>query len=328
MLQRSPSYLVSVPGRDPLAAAARSVLPPRAAHAAVRAKNIAVNVATYQLARRFPRATRRVLLRGVARHLPDGFDVATHFTPRYAPWDERLCVVPDADLFTALSTGRAEVVTDTVERFVPDGVELSSGRMLPADLVVTATGLTIQAVGGIDLVVDGRPVSVADTHVYKGLMLSGVPNLAWCVGYPNNSWTLRADLTATYVCRLLAHLAEHGWTTATPRFDGVGDAAGERPLLDLRSGYLRRAADVLPRQGERRPWRLRQNYLVDLIEMHAGRVDDGRLELTRAPRPGRPPASRRAEPGAGPGGGPDGPGADTRPPSRDGAGVAPSRTTT
>ncbi len=284
MLQRSPSYLVSLPALDRVALALRRRLPERAAYRLTRAKNIAMNVASYQLARRFPAAARRLLMAGVERHLPEGYDVGTHFTPRYDPWDERLCVVPDADLFRAVSAGRAEVVTDTVERFTPTGIALASGRELAADIIVTATGLAIEVAGGIDLSVDARPVRMSDEHVYKGAMLSDVPNLAWCIGYTNNSWTLRADLTATFVCRLLTMLDERGLTTATPRFDGVSET--ERPLLDLTSGYIRRAAAILPKQGERPPWRVRQNYLTDLLTMRAGRVDDGRLELGRAGRRG------------------------------------------
>jgi cation diffusion facilitator CzcD-associated flavoprotein CzcO len=282
MLQRSPSYLVSLPGDDPVARVAARLLPERTAYRVTRAKNIAANVASFQLARRFPGAARRLLVRGVARQLPEGYDVGTHFSPRYDPWDERLCVVPDADLFRAVSSGSAEVVTDTVDRFTDTGVRLTSGRELAADVIVTATGLALQVAGGIDVTVDGRPVRMSEGYAYKGLMFSDVPNLAWCVGYTNNSWTLRADLAATYVCRLLAVLDERGLTTATPRFDGVPGAT--RPLLDLTSGYIRRSAAMLPRQGERRPWRLRQNYLVDLVDMRLRRVDDGRLELTRAGR--------------------------------------------
>ncbi len=281
MLQRSPTFMVSLPGRDPIAATVRRHLPAGAAYRVIRAKNLAVNVATFQLARRFPDASRRLLTRGVAHALPAGYDVRTHFTPRYDPWDERLCVVPDGDLFASVAAGRAEIVTDTVDRFTATGVRLTSGRELPADIVVTATGLSLQVVGGIDLLVDGSPVTVNEEYVYKGLMLSGVPNLAWCVGYTNNTWTLRADLSATYVCRLLAFLDERGLTTATPRYDGV--RGGTRPLLDLTAGYVRRATAILPKQGERPPWRLRQNYFADLLQMRTGRVDDGCLELTRSP---------------------------------------------
>ncbi len=285
MLQRSPSYLVSLPGVDHVAQSLRRRLPERAAYRLTRAKHVATNVASYELIRRFPHAARRLLMAGVRRRLPEGFDVATHFGPSYDPWDERLCVVPDGDLFRAVSSGRAEVATDTVDRFTAEGITLTSGRTLDADIVVTATGLALEVAGGIDLSVDGRPVRMSEEHVYKGLMLSDVPNLAWCVGYTNNSWTLRADLAAIYVCRLLAHLDHRGLTTATPRFDAVG--VSERPLLDLTSGYVRRAEAILPKQGERAPWRMRQNYLRDLVTMRAGRIDDGRLELGRAGRRGR-----------------------------------------
>ena len=221
-----------------------------------------------------------MLRRRAVERLPEGYPVDTHFAPRYDPWDQRLCVASDGDLFDVIADGRAEVVTDTIERFERDGIRLSSGGLLPADLVVTATGLRMELGGGAEVVVDGEVVDASTAHVYKGLMLSDVPNLALAVGYTNASWTLRADLSARWFCSLVRYLDRHGLAVATPRYDepdGDGDEA--RPLLDLTSGYVRRAADILPRQGRERPWRVVQSYLYDLAVMRLGRIDDGHLEL-------------------------------------------------
>jgi cation diffusion facilitator CzcD-associated flavoprotein CzcO len=285
MLQRSPTWVVSLPGADPLAAATFGLLPERTAHRALRAKNIASNVTTYTLARRFPRAARALLTAGAKRALPDGYAVSTHFNPRYDPWDQRLCVVPDGDLFAAIGSGRAEIVTDTIEALEPDGIRTSSGDLLPADVDVTATGLELVAAGKIALDVDGRPVDLSEGHVYKGLMLSDLPNLAWCVGYTNNSWTLRSDLAARWTCGLLRHLRDTGAVSATPRHRGGGGA--DRPIIDLSSGYIARAADRLPKQGAREPWVFTQNYLRDRRAMRARGYDDGHLEFAESVPAGR-----------------------------------------
>lgn len=308
MLQRSPGYLLSLPSADPLGDRLRRVLPDKAAYRIVRARNIAVANAGYLLMRRFPRAARALLQRGVAAALPEGYDVGTHFTPRYDPWDERLCVVPDADFFEAVRSGRAEVVTDTVGSFTASGVRLGSGGELPADVVVTATGLSLLPAGGIRFTVDGQEVDLAACRVHRGMMLSDVPNAVWCVGYPNASWTLRADLTARTFCRLLRHLERHGWTVVTPRYDAARAGkpaqparlprehpararyiprlreqpahAEGAPLLALSSGYIRRAEHLLPRQGASPPWRVRQSYLWDVLTMRLRPFDDGSLEFT------------------------------------------------
>ncbi|HET9020497.1 MAG TPA: NAD(P)/FAD-dependent oxidoreductase [Ornithinibacter sp.] len=280
MLQRSPSYVTDLPGRDVVADGLRRVLPARAAHRVVRGKNVVLSTAGYQVLRRFPDAGRRLLRRRAVRRLPDGYAVDTHFAPRYDPWDQRLCVAPDGDLFRVLSDGRAEVVTDTVERFERDGIRVRSGALLPADLVVTATGLAMQIGGGAEVVVDGEPVDLSAGHVYKGLMLSDVPNAALAVGYTNASWTLRADLSARWFCSLLRFLERKGYAVATPRYhEPPVEGEAERPLLDLTSGYVQRAAHLLPRQGRERPWRVVQSYLYDLAVMRLGRIDDGHLEL-------------------------------------------------
>ncbi len=277
MLQRSPSYVAALANTDRVADVARRVLPPRAAHHLVRGKNVALATATYQFLRRWPDAGRRVLRRRLLERLPEGYDVDTHFNPAYDPWDQRVCLAPDGDLLDAIAGGGAEVVTATIDRFVPEGVRLGDGRVLPADLVVTATGLRLEIGGGAALAVDGHAVSVPAHHVYKGCMLSGVPNLFLSVGYTNASWTLRADLTARWVCHLLGHLDRRGLGVATPRWDGTGGA--DRPLLDLTSGYVRRGAHLLPHQAERRPWRVVQSYLYDVAVTRFGRLEDGVLEL-------------------------------------------------
>ncbi len=280
MLQRSPSYVAALPGRDAVAAGLHRVLPSRAAHRVVRGKNIVLSTIGYRALRRFPQAGRRMLRRRAVGRLPEGYPVDTHFAPRYDPWDQRLCVASDGDLFDVIADGRAEVVTDTIERFERDGIRTSSGELLPADLVVTATGLRMELGGGAEVVVDGEVVDASRAHVYKGLMLSDVPNLALAVGYTNASWTLRADLSARWFCSLVRYLDRHGLAVATPRYDEPdADGDGERPLLDLTSGYVRRAADILPRQGRERPWRVVQSYLYDLAVMRLGRIDDGHLEL-------------------------------------------------
>ncbi len=279
MLQRSPTYLVSLPARDAVAAGLQRVLPGRAAIALTRWKNVLMALAVFQLCRRRPSRVRDALIRRVARQLPPGFDVATHFTPRYNPWEQRLCLVPDGDFFKALRAGRAEVVTDTVDRFVPDGVRLASGRVLLAGVVVTATGLELQLMAGATATVDGHVVTPADLVPYKGVMYSGLPNLAATFGYTNASWTLKADLTSRWVCRLLNHMAAGGVRVATPT---LADAAMPRdPFVDFSSGYFQRHLDSLPRQGRVKPWKLNQNYLTDLLSLRFGCIDDSALWFQR-----------------------------------------------
>ncbi|MBX7266988.1 NAD(P)/FAD-dependent oxidoreductase [Micromonospora sp. Llam7] len=279
MLQRSPTYVLALPSRDVLAGVLRGLLPPRLAYPIMRWKNVLLATATYQLARRAPRLVRGLLRRAVARRLPAGYDVDRHFTPGYDPWDQRLCVVPDGDLFAALSDGRAEVVTDTVDTFTEHGIRLASGRELPADVVVTATGLELLALGGMTLRVDGVDVDLPRTVAYKGMMLSGVPNFAMTLGYTNASWTLKADLVAGYVCRLLRHLGRSGNQAVTPLAPPPGPRT---PLIGLTSGYVRRGVGQLPRQGHRKPWRLHQNYVRDLLLMRYGRVTDAGVRFDRA----------------------------------------------
>ena len=272
MLQRSPTYVIALPSRDPFADAARRWLPPKAAYTVARWKNVALGVANFQLSRRAPGVVKRFLRRAAKGRLPAGYDVERHFSPRYDPWDQRLCVVPDGDLFTVLREGRASVVTDTIDTFTEHGLRHASGEELPADKVVTPTRLNQLALGGMTLAVDGADVDLASTVAYKGMMLSGVPNFAMTIGYTNASWTLKADLVATYVCRLLRHLDETGQQIVTPLAPDTDDLA---PIIDLQSGYVLRAVDQLPKQGPRAPWRLHQNYPRDVRLMRHGPLTDG-----------------------------------------------------
>ncbi len=289
MLQRSPGYILSLPGRDPVAERFRRWLPERLAGRAIRAKSLLLTTLSYQLMRRWPVRMSEVLRRQVTAQLPDSVPTDPHFTPAYDPWDQRLCLVPDGDLFTAIRGGRADVVTDTIATFTETGLALASGRELDADIVVTATGLRMVAFGEIALRVDGRAVDPGSLFTYKGMMFSGVPNLAWCVGYVNNSWTLRADLTSRYVCRLLNHMARHGLTTCTPEIDAADPSRDSpRPFLDLTSGYVRRVMDQLPKQGVTKPWLARQNYLIDFVDMRLRRLTDRSLRFGRPTRTDAP----------------------------------------
>lgn len=277
MLQRSPTWIGSLPSRDRLADGIRAVLPAGAAHRVVRTKNILFTIGLYQFCRRSPKAARRLLTGLNKRIVKDDQLVADHLTPSYAPWDQRLCAVPDADLFEALKSGDAEIVTDHIDRFVPEGIRLKSGRVLEADVVVTATGLQLLAFGGIAPSVDGRPVELDKQFVWRGAMMTGVPNFAVCIGYTNASWTLRADLTSRLVCKVLNHLRENGYAAVEPR---PTSTLHERPLLDLASGYVQRSIDAFPRQGDRGPWKVRQNYLLD-----AASTMRTNLRKTLAPTP-------------------------------------------
>lgn len=275
MLQRSPTYVLSRPGRDPFATKLRR-LPERLRAPIVRWKNILVAVAFYQVSRRRPGLIKGVIGKALHRQLDGHVDVDRHFKPSYDPWDQRLCFVPDGDLFKAFRRGTASVVTDTIETFTETGIRLTSGEHLDADLIVTATGLRLLPFGRIDLEVDGEKVELSDTMAYKALMLSGVPNFVYTIGYTNASWTLKADLVSEYVVRLLRHLDETGRRSVVARKD---PAVAERPFMDFQSGYVLRALDGLPKQGDRAPWMLKQNYLTDLRTIRKDRIDDGVLEF-------------------------------------------------
>lgn len=277
MLQRSPTYVMSLPAEDRISQGLRRVLPENVAHRMVRGKNVALGMAFYQFCRRAPNLAKRVLRAAAARKLPADYPIDEHFRPRYNPWDERLCVVPDGDLFAALSSGRASIVTDTIDTLTETGVRLASGKELSADILVTATGLELQFGGGIPLYIDGRAVEPKETVVYKGVLLSGVPNLGCAIGYTNASWTLRADLSARYVCKLLRFMDARGYGVALARADETTAAA--KPILDLASGYVRRAAAHMPKQGRVAPWFVRQNYILDLATTMLGSVNDAPMHF-------------------------------------------------
>ena len=289
MLQRSPSYIVSRPAEDLVANTFRRFLPDRAAYMLARWKNVLAGSFFYNLARKRPQVFKWMVARGVRKELGEKYD-AKHFTPPYNPWDQRLCLVPDSDLFRTIREGRVSVVTDHIDTFTEQGLLLKSGERLDADIIVTATGLVLRLFSGMQLVIDGVPVELPKTLVYKGMMFSDIPNLVFAVGYTNASWTLKCDLAAGYVCRLLNHMDHHGYAVCTPRINDAN--IEEEPVIDFNSGYVLRALETLPRQGSKTPWRLHQNYVRDLSLMRYGRVEDGTMEFQSAP------VARRAEAGA------------------------------
>jgi cation diffusion facilitator CzcD-associated flavoprotein CzcO len=280
MLQRSPSYILSLPAIDPLAGLLWRYLPARLAYPLVRWKNVLVALAIYRFSRRRPTAMRRFLRKELEHRLPAGFDIDTHFTPRYQPWDQRLCIVPDGDLFKAIADGRVSVVTDRIATFTESGLALASGAHLEADLVVTATGLRMVPLGGIRLSVDGRDVELSKELLYRGMQISGVPNLAFAFGYTNQSWTLGVDLTCEQVCRLLGHMDRHGYAACTPR--NRDPAVTGVPFAELTSGYILRAVGQFPSQGSKDPWRREQSYTQNRRAMRRARLDDPALEFSRA----------------------------------------------
>ncbi len=298
MLQRSPTYLVSLPGKDPLADLIRRVLPTRLSGPLLRWVRALTTQGSYAFSRRWPDAARRALRKRTEKLLPPGYDVDTHFSPHYDPWDQRLCVVPDGDLFAAIRAGTASVVTDHVDSFTRTGVRTRSGVEIDAEVVVTATGLELLFLGGIELVVDGRAVDVGATLTYQGMMLDGVPNLAVAIGYTNASWTLKCDLICDQVCRLLTHQRATGLHQCTPVAEGCSGPT--EPLLGLTSGYVQRAAGRFPKQGARFPWRVHQSYLRDYLalKLHGIAGPDLRFSNPADQPPGEPPGEPRDHPRA------------------------------
>ncbi|MFP5326687.1 MAG: flavin-containing monooxygenase [Acidimicrobiia bacterium] len=278
MLQRSPTYVVSVPEHNPVVSLFAKLLPGGPAATVARWVLAVGTQAFYFLAQRYPHPTKRILRRGVERQLPRGYDVATHFTPRYNPWDERMCVVPGGDLFRAIRDGKASVVTDEIATFTETGLRLRSGTTIEADIVVSATGLELLFLGGISVSVDGEPVELANRLVYQGMMVEGLPNLAFAIGYTNASWTLKADLTASTVARVLNHLRESGNRECMPV--NADSSVRAEPLLGLKSGYIQRAADRMPKQGTKFPWQVYQSFWRDFRAMRLGRIDDGVLQFS------------------------------------------------
>jgi cation diffusion facilitator CzcD-associated flavoprotein CzcO len=285
MLQRSPTYVVARPAQDAFADSLRRRLPAKLAYGIVRWKNVLLGMYFFRLCKRKPALAKKLLLGGVRAALGADYDVETNFTPRYNPWEQRLCLLPDGDLFKAITAGRASVVTGQIDSFTEKGIKLQSGQELEADIVVTATGLDLQVLGGLQLSVDGRSIDPAKTMNYKGMMYSGVPNLASAFGYTNASWTLKCDLTCAYVCRLLNHMERRGYRQCLPRNDDP--SVTEEPWIDFSSGYIQRALAKFPKQGSKKPWKLYQNYALDIMSLKFGALEDGAMHYSGpAERPG------------------------------------------
>ena len=280
MLQRSPTYMVDRPSEDAMANRLRRWLPSMLAYGINRWKRVLLGMYVFRLCRTDPAKMKRLLLGGVSMALGPDYDVKTHFTPRYNPWEQRLCLVPDGDFFKAVKSGRARVVTDHIASFNEKGVLLQSGQQLDADLIVTATGLNLQVLGGLQLTVDGQLQDMSKSMNYKGLMFSGIPNLASSFGYTNASWTLKCDLTCQYVCRLLNHMQKKGLAYCVPRNNDA--TVTERPWVDFSSSYFARSMHLFPKQGSKTPWRLYQNYPKDIMLLRFGKVDDGVLRFAPA----------------------------------------------
>ena len=279
MLQRSPTYIGALPDVDPFTVQTNKALPEKMAYVLNRWKSILFQSAQYRISRRFPNFMRKQLMTMAQRRLPEGYDVQKHFGPSYNPWDERLCLAPNGDLFKTIKKGQADVVTDTIERFTPTGIKLSSGEELEADIIVTATGLNMQLFGGAAISRNGERIELNDTMAYKGMMLTHMPNMAFTVGYTNASWTLKADLVSEFVCRVLNYMDAKGFDKIEP--EHPGNSVDERPLMDFTPGYVLRALDYLPKAGHVAPWRLKQNYLLDLRLIRRGKVDDEALKFTK-----------------------------------------------
>jgi cation diffusion facilitator CzcD-associated flavoprotein CzcO len=290
MLQRSPTYIVSRPAEDVLANWAKRHLPAKLAYQLTRWRLVLLGMWFYRLCKKKPEHIKALIAKGVRAELGEDFDIATHFTPRYNPWDQRLCLVPDSDLFQAMKSGKASIVTDVIETFTGKGLKLASGKELEADIIVTATGLVLELLGGMQVSVDGEAVDFAKTLNYRGAMYSGVPNLASAFGYTNASWTLKCDLTCEFVCRLLNQMDKLGLRQATPR--NRDPSVGMQPWVDFSSGYIQRSIARFPKQGTKHPWKLYQNYALDILNLRFGRLDDGALEFSN-PRP-RPDRAKRA----------------------------------
>ena len=282
MLQRSPSYIVARPSEDPIAKWMNGRLPESLAGKLLRWKNVLLGTYFYNFARKKPERTKKMIFQYVSKFLGPEYDAAKHFTPRYNPWDQRLCLIPDADLLVAIRAGKASIVTDEIATFTERGLHLKSGEELPADIIVTATGLNIKLLGGIRMTVDGANINPVQSLSYKGMMYSDIPNFASAFGYTNASWTLKSDLTAQYMCRLLNYMQSHDYDYCTPRRRDL--SITEEPAITLNSGYLQRSNDLLPKQGSKKPWRLHQNYARDLLALKLGRINDGTMEFTRLER--------------------------------------------
>ena len=275
MLQRSPSYVVSVPQKDPMVKMLQWLLPQKWAYKVIRGRNISITLALYNFCKKFPNAARRLLQLGVKSQLPSDYNM-NNFTPKYSPWDERLCAVPEGDMFKALSSGKADVVTDHIDRFVEKGIRLKSGKVLDADIIITATGLKVQMMGQMDISIDGKAFVPNQSMSYRGVMFENLPNMAMVFGYTNSSWTLKADLIGNWICRLLKHMDQKGVRQVTPRC--TISNMQRVPFINMQSGYIARIKDQLPTQGDVRPWKLYQNYFLDMTLLKMADMDDPSLE--------------------------------------------------
>ena len=275
MLQRTPTYIMTLPGVDVVAGFVQKILPPKVAYSIVRWKNILLAIFFFNVSRKWPNAMKKLLQKGAKKEIGELYDVK-HFNPPYNPWDQRLCLVPDSDLFKSIKEGKAEIVTDHIERFTEDGILLKSGNELAADLIVTATGLKVQLLGGMKVYINGAEVDPSATHAYRGVMLSDVPNLAFMVGYTNASWTLKCDLSSRFVTKVLNYMDKNKHEVCTPRFDSTKFKS--EPLLDFNSGYVLRALDKVPKQGSKHPWKVYQNYIKDLVSLEWEGASDEHLE--------------------------------------------------
>ena len=279
MLQRSPTYIAGMPDQDPFVGKVSKYLPEKAAYAATRWKAILQSTVQYEIARKFPNTFKKALRRMGERRLPEGFDWDKHFTPSYKPWDQRVCLAPNGDIFKEIRKGHAGVVTDTIERFTETGIKLASGEELDADIIITATGLNMQLLGGLEPTKNGEAIDLTSLMTYKGLMFSGTPNFAMTFGYTNASWTLKADLVSEFVCRLLNYMDANGFDRVEPQHPG--DSVDEMPFMDFMPGYFKRSMHLLPKSGSEAPWRLKQNYLFDMRMIRHGKVDENALMFSK-----------------------------------------------
>ena len=284
MLQRSPSYVLTVPQQDVMVKVLRALLPQKWAYRIIRGRNVSITLGLFRFCKGFPNAARKLLQWTVKKQLPAGFDMQ-HFTPKYNPWDERLCAVPEGDMFKAISAGKASVVTDHIDRFVENGILLKSGKILEADMIITATGLKVQMLGKMQVSVDGQPFVPNQSMSYRGVMFENLPNMGMVFGYTNASWTLKADLISSYVCRLLQHMDEKGVRQVTPR--NHNPTIKRLPFINMQSGYIARVKDQIPQQGDERPWKLYQNYFLDMTLLKLASLDDPALEYSNPVAQGR-----------------------------------------
>jgi monooxygenase len=275
MLQRSPSYIVALPAKDKIANFLRRYLPPKIAYSLSRWRKILLGMFMFNFARRYPDKTKQMIMDGAKTYLGDDYDIYKHFSPSYNPWDQRICLVPDGDLFSAIRHGKAVVVTDHIDSFTKNGIKLKSGEELAADIIVTATGLNAVILHNISFEVDGKPIDIGKTFCYKGMMLSGMPNFAFSMGYTNASWTLKSDLVGQYIARLLNYMSDKSFQQCVPTIPPQGIEV--EPLMDFSSGYVLRASDAMPKQGMHKPWRLSQNYVLDRISLSTGSVNDSSI---------------------------------------------------